>query len=60
MKNFLLGIIVGLAIGTVTISFASQIIGGDGWLMGWDVSYNGDTICSDPYIWTSVREIECS
>ena len=38
---------------------AAQVVGTNGYLTGWSVTKDGDEVCSDPYIWTSTREIEC-
>lgn len=59
MKKFILGFILGLLFGVVTAAYAAKIVGNNGYLIGWDVNYKGEIICSDPYIWTSTREIEC-
>ena len=59
MKRFLAGAIFGLCLGIAITAAAAQLVGGSGYLMGWDVSINGETVCSDPYVWTSTREIEC-
>lgn len=59
MKNFIAGLIMGLIIGLTGISSAQKLIGGNGFLMGWDVTYNGETICSSPFIWEALKEIEC-
>lgn len=37
----------------------TRVIGGNGYLMGYDVVVNGETICSDPFVWTVTKEIEC-
>ncbi len=62
--GFVTGLIVGLLVGASAGLLASDVeprlIGGNGYLMGWDVSTSdGDVICGDPYIWASTREIEC-
>lgn len=59
MPKFLLGLAVGLVIGAAGTAAAAQLVGDNGYLIGWNVELNGETVCSDPYIWTSIREIEC-
>ena len=59
MRNFVCGLIIGIAISTVTAAYGAQIVGDSGWLFGWDVTVNGNTVCSDPFIWAGIREIEC-
>lgn len=54
MKKFVTGLVMGLTLGaTVTASAAT------GYMMGWTVSINGHEICSDPFVWSNLREIEC-
>lgn len=39
---------------------AARVVGENGYLMGWGIEdQDGNTLCSDPYVWTSTREIEC-
>jgi hypothetical protein len=53
MRKFILGVVVGLSLGMAVSVFA------DGFLIGWTVTLGGNTICEDPYMWNSIREIEC-
>ena len=59
MAKFVFGLIAGLIIGVAGSGSAQTLVGDMGYLFGWDVTYNGETICSDPFIWTGVNEIEC-
>lgn len=59
MRKYVTGFIVGLAVGTVVPAYAAQMVGSTGYLHGWTVTKNGDEICYMPYVWPSVREIEC-
>jgi len=35
-------------------------VGGDGYLLTWDITnQDGETLCSDPFVWTGTKEIEC-
>jgi len=53
MKRLVLGIIIGLILGSVTSVIA------DGFAFNWTVTKNGRVICEDPWIWKSTKEIEC-
>ena len=59
MRKFGAGLAIGLLLGMAGTSVAAQMVGGTGYLMGWDVEKDGDTICSDPFIWPGTKEIEC-
>lgn len=60
MKKFIFGLVLGLILGAVAVSWAARIVGGNGYLIGWSVTLDGDEICSDPFIWVSIKEIECN
>ena len=59
MKRFVFGLVIGLLLGIAATASAAQLLGGTGYLLGWDVVKDTDTICSDPYIWIGTKEIEC-
>ena len=59
MRRFLAGFILGLLVGGTTTAIAAQLVGDTGYLMGWDITKDGETICSDPYVWTATHELEC-
>jgi hypothetical protein len=59
MRKYLVGFAMGVALGTVAPVAAANIVGNTGYLSGWTVTKNGREICYMPYVWTSVKEIEC-
>ena len=58
-KSFVVGFILGFILATTLSVYAAKIVGSNGYLMGWDVTVEGETVCSDPYVWIGTREIEC-
>ena len=59
MKRFLAGAIFELCLGVAITAAAAQIVGNNGYLMGWDVEINGEVVCRNPYVWVSTKEIDC-
>jgi len=59
MKRFSTGFVMGLLLGAVAPVTAATLVGGTGYLSGWTVTKDGDEICYMPYVWASIREIEC-
>ena len=59
MIKFVAGLCLGLFLGGAMASFAAVIAGDNGYAQGWTVMKEGEEICSDPYVWTGTKEIEC-
>lgn len=58
MRKFLLGLIAGILLGGSIATYAAGVFG-DGYLMGWTVTKDGEEVCSDPFTWPGIKEIEC-
>jgi hypothetical protein len=56
-------LIVAFVAGAITAlagaTYAAALVGDNGYLIGWDVTIDGETVCSDPFVWTSTHEIDC-
>jgi len=50
MKKFILGFILGLLFGSISVAVAAKVVGYNGYLIGRDVISEGETKCSDPYV----------
>lgn len=59
MKKFIMGFLAGLATAMAISAFAAKMVGSNGFLSGWEITKDGEEICSDPYVWVSTKEIEC-
>ena len=61
MKRMGFGVVLGVCLGAFGAAVAHQLtpIGGDHYQMGWTVLVRGVTVCQDPYIRPTEREIEC-
>lgn len=58
-KAFVVGFFAGVICTIAVAASAAKMVGDSGYLMGWDVTVDGEEVCSDPYIWTATMEIEC-
>ena len=59
MSKFMIGLALGLTVGVAGSAAAAEIVGRSGFLNGWTVTKRGKEVCFMPYIWISLREIEC-
>jgi hypothetical protein len=59
MTRVLIGFVLGVGSALTVSAMAQRIVGRDGYLFGWTVTVDGRELCSDPFIWTATREIEC-
>jgi hypothetical protein len=58
VHKFLVGLAIGLIVGTSGTAIAAKLTGG-GYLMGWQVEVKGHVFCSDPHVWETDKTIEC-
>lgn len=58
-RRFIAGFLCGALVTAGGAAIAAKIVGSNGYMSGWTVTSDGDEICSDPYVRTSTREIEC-
>lgn len=59
MRNLAIGLTTGLLVGFAGTALAAQFVREVGYLSGWFVIMNGETLCADPYVWPVSHEIEC-
>ena len=59
MRKLAIGFVIGLAAGAAVPVAAAAIVGNTGYLSGWTVTKDNEEICYMPFVWTSIREIEC-
>jgi len=58
MRNFILGLVLGVVLGGSVAAVAAEIAG-VGVLAGWTVNQDGEELCSDPVVNGSAHAIEC-
>lgn len=59
MRKFVAGFVAGTLFATATMALAAKVVGNNGHLLGWSVTVDGEEVCDSPYVWQSLREIEC-
>jgi len=59
MRKYLIGFFAGIVMGATIPAAAATIVGNMGYLSGWSVTKDGEEICYMPFVWPSIREIEC-
>ncbi len=59
MQQFLLGLVVGIAVGCSVAALAADVFG-TGYLSGWTVTKTGVEVCADPLVIADTKAIECN
>jgi hypothetical protein len=61
VTKFFGGVLLGVVLGAFLVALGSPLLASsDGYMLGWTViNADGDEVCSDPFIWTATKEIEC-
>ena len=60
MLRFIAGAVLGLVLGIAVTAKAEVSVTGDiGWLFGWTVKVDRETVCKDPQVWVPAKEISC-
>ena len=59
MRKFILGVVLGLAIGITGTAVAADVTGLDSVLVGWEVRKGADVVCKDPWAAVATKQISC-
>ena len=59
MRKYLIGFAVGIAVSAASAATAAQIVGNSSYMMGWEVTVNGETVCTSPWAWVQTKQIDC-
>ena len=63
MKTCIFGLAVGLIVSSAFAAYADaddiESFIASGYARGWTVSIKGNEVCSDPYVWSASKDIEC-
>lgn len=59
MLRLVSGLIAGFVLGVAATGHAQRVVGQNGYLVGWEVTMDGGTVCTDPYVHIGSQEIEC-
>lgn len=65
--GFVLGLVLGLGVATAGSSvippeqqaMPMATCVGQGYAFGWVVTLGGEEVCSEPFLWSATKEIEC-